>query len=109
MLRRLAAFRPLRAVGNSVFAVPLGAIGFRSQDFNTSNGGNDRKNSNSGTSTHFDIQDVDADRLTHRYWDDVDSPYDVEIIELVEELGPDIYGSIYPEDRPLLSQEFLKV
>ncbi|KAH9580080.1 hypothetical protein LSM04_007586 [Trypanosoma melophagium] len=72
---------------------------------------NDRRNSNSDelTSTYFDMQDVDADRLNHRYWDSFGMPYDDMLLldELILENGVDITEQIPMRDRRLLLGEYL--
>ncbi|RNF26174.1 uncharacterized protein Tco025E_01574 [Trypanosoma conorhini] len=61
-------------------------------------------------SRYFDLQDVPADRLTHHYWDDVDSPYDgaflLDEFPLAEG-GGDNEEHVLQPDRRLLSQEYL--
>lgn len=62
-------------------------------------------------SRHFDVEDVDADRLTHFYWDGEElSPYELmHLMEAMDEgdewVGEVIY-SVDPRDRPLLESEY---
>lgn len=67
------------------------------------------------SSTYFDIQDVDADRLTHFYWDrgeDSGSPYDDMLLshflsgESDEWTGEGL-GFVDGRDHELLEQEYL--
>ncbi|ESL11814.1 hypothetical protein TRSC58_00428 [Trypanosoma rangeli SC58] len=62
------------------------------------------------SSRYFDMQDISADRLTHHYWDNIDTPYDDAF--LLDEFpfaegGVDTDEHILQPDRRLLSKEYL--
>ncbi|KAF8286240.1 hypothetical protein TcBrA4_0030920 [Trypanosoma cruzi] len=61
------------------------------------------------TSSHFELQDIPVDRLTHRYWDDVNTPYDMFLLDEFpfEEGGVDTAEHIFERDRQLLLKEYL--
>ncbi|KAK7200629.1 hypothetical protein NESM_000119100 [Novymonas esmeraldas] len=68
--------------------------------------------------TFFDVQDVDADRLTHFYWDssdDADAPYDVSWLvngagegEAGDEWAGESLAFVDARDQPLLDDEYLR-
>ncbi|KAG5498541.1 hypothetical protein JKF63_02827 [Porcisia hertigi] len=69
------------------------------------------------SSTFFDVQDVDADRLTHFYWDsndDADTPYDALSLgsffgeSEADEWPGDSLAFVDDRDHPLLDEEYLK-
>ncbi|ORC91058.1 uncharacterized protein TM35_000074820 [Trypanosoma theileri] len=73
---------------------------------------NNRHDSNNDelTSTYFDMQDVDADRLNHHYWNSFGLPYEDMLLMdecLLDENGVDITEQIPMRDRRLLRGEYL--
>ncbi|KEG09317.1 hypothetical protein DQ04_05421000 [Trypanosoma grayi] len=63
-------------------------------------------------SRYFDLQDIEVDRLTHHYWDDVASPYIDTLLldeDFMQEDDADAAAHVLPqEDRHLLSREYLQ-
>lgn len=69
------------------------------------------------SNTFFDVQDVDADRLTHFYWDsndNADSPYDTALLDSLlgegefDEWSGESLMFVDERDQPLLEEEYLR-
>ena len=69
------------------------------------------------SNTFFDVQDVDADRLTHFYWDsndDADTPYDAGLLDSwqgegeMDEWSGESLRFVDKRDHPLLDEEYLR-
>ncbi|CAJ1010478.1 hypothetical protein Q4I28_005792 [Leishmania naiffi] len=69
------------------------------------------------SNTYFDVQDVDADRLTHFYWDsndDADTPYSDFTLDNFfgegegDEWAGESLAFVDERDQPLLDEEYLK-
>ncbi|GET90614.1 hypothetical protein, conserved [Leishmania tarentolae] len=69
------------------------------------------------SNTFFDVQDVDADRLTHFYWDsndDADTPYGIASLDNLlgegeaDEWAGESLAFVDERDQLLLDEEYLK-
>jgi hypothetical protein len=106
---------PLSAGLSSSFAVPSALVANK-RGYTRKPNPHD-SNTEDTSNTFFDVQDVDADRLTHFYWDsndDADSPYDAALLDsLLGEGEADEWSGESPSfvderDQQLLDVEYLK-
>ncbi|KAG5497798.1 hypothetical protein GH5_02588 [Leishmania sp. Ghana 2012 LV757] len=109
---------PIGASSTSSSAMPLGSAGVLREGKRGYARHRSQHDSNMEdiSNTFFDVQDVDADRLTHFYWDsneDADTPYDPLLDSLLGEGEADEWAGeslafVDERDQSLLDGEYLK-